>query len=126
MLRLFKNFSKKDWTMISASLLFIVGQVWLDLRLPDYMSDITILIKTPGSEMADILLAGGKMMLCAFGSLAFAMIVGYFAAQVSARLSEHLREKVYDKVQSFSMEEINNFSTSSFITCKPIAIIIWI
>ncbi|MEG1633904.1 MAG: ABC transporter ATP-binding protein [Oscillospiraceae bacterium] len=116
MLRLFKNFTKREWGMIAISVAFILGQVWLDLRLPDYMSDITLLVQTPGSAMADILAAGGKMLLCALGSLASALVVGFFAARVAARLSRRLRERVYDRVQSFSMEELSGFSTASLIT----------
>lgn len=116
MLRLFKHLHRSEWILIGVSVLFIVFQVQLDLRLPDYMSDITALVQTENSEMADILSAGAKMLLCALGSLVSAVFVGFFAAQVSARFSMHLRDGVYNKVISFSDEEINRFSTASLIT----------
>ncbi len=116
MLKIFKYLRKKDWGLIFISLLFIVTQVWLDLKMPDYMSEITQLVQTEGSEMEEILSAGGKMLLCAFGSLIAAVIVGFMAAKIAAGLSMRLREKVYDKTMSFSMEEINGFSTASLIT----------
>lgn len=102
--------------MVCASLIFIVAQVWLDLKMPDYMSTITTLVQTPGSEMSDILLNGGYMLLCAVGSMAAAMITGYFAAKVAAGLSKTVREKVFKKVMRFNSEEIGRFSTASLIT----------
>lgn len=116
MLRLFRYMQKKEWIFIGVSILFIVLQVQLDLKLPDYMANITALVQTEESQMADILNAGGKMLLCAMGSLVSAVIVGFFAAQISARFSMSLREKVYNKVMSYSDEEINRFSTASLIT----------
>ncbi|WP_455504905.1 ABC transporter ATP-binding protein, partial [Clostridium sp.] len=91
-------------------------QVWLDLKLPDYMSEITQLVQTPGSEMSEILTSGGWMLLCALGSLVASIIVAALAAKIAANLSARLRFKMFDKVQSFSMEEINNYSTASLIT----------
>lgn len=116
MLKLFKNLRKKDWLYAGISFLFVVCQVWLDLKLPDYMSEITKLVQTQGSEMSDILSAGGYMLLCALGSLVSAFIVGFFVSQIAAGLSMRLREKVYDKVMSFTMEEIGGFSIASLIT----------
>lgn len=116
MFKLLKNLQKKDWIFALISVILIVAQVWLDLKLPDYMSEITKLVQTPGSKMHDVLNAGLYMMLCAFGSLISAFIVGFFAAKIAAGLSKRLREKVYTKTMSFSMEEINGFSTSSLIT----------
>lgn len=116
MIKIFKYLERKDWAFMLFSLVFIVFQVWLDLKLPDYMSEITQLVQTEGSEMNDILSAGGSMLLCAFGSLAATFIVGYFVAKIAAGLSMRLREMVYNKTISFSMEEINSFSTASLIT----------
>lgn len=116
MFKLFKNFTKREWTLIFAAIVFIVVQVWLDLTLPDYMSQITTLVQTPGSEMIEILQAGGKMLLCALGSLASSVIVAVMTAKVAANFAANLREKLYDKVQSFSLEEIGRFSTASLIT----------
>lgn len=116
MIQILKNLKKKDWCYACAGLIFIIIQVWLDLKLPDYMSSITQMVQTPNSKMADILAAGGFMVLCALGSLAASFIVGFFASKIAAGLSMRLREKIYDKTMSFSMEEINTFSTSSLIT----------
>lgn len=116
MLKLFRNLRKKDWLFVGISLIFIVCQVWLDLKLPDYMSEITKLVQTEGSAMNDILYAGGMMLLCALGSLASAVVTGYFVSKIAAGLSMRLRDKVYGKVMSFTMEEISGFSTASLIT----------
>jgi ATP-binding cassette, subfamily B, multidrug efflux pump len=116
MLKLLKNLEPKEWFLFGISLMFIIAQVWLDLELPDYMSDITRLIQTPGSEMNEILVAGAWMLLCALGSLATSIVVAGIASRIAADLSARLRSKLFDKVQSFSMEEISNFSTASLIT----------
>ncbi|MFR0880502.1 MAG: ABC transporter ATP-binding protein [Oscillospiraceae bacterium] len=116
MLKMFRYFRKKEWLMVFGSLVFVVGQVWLDLRLPDYMSDITTFVMTEGSTMSDVLIAGAKMLFCALGSVAFSCIVGFFAAQIAAGLSKRLRSEMFSKVSAFSMEEINGFSTASLIT----------
>lgn len=116
MLKIFKNFKKKEWILLIISILFVISQVWLDLKLPDYMSDITRLIQTPGSKMSEILVSGGWMLLCALGSLVASIIVAGLAAKIAANFSARLRFKLFNKVQAFSMEEINNFSTASLIT----------
>ena len=116
MIKLFRYLRKKDWLFVCISLCFIVCQVWLDLRLPDYMSEITRLIQTPDSALSDVVAAGMKMLACALLSMAATFIVGYFVAVVAAGLSKRLREAVYDKVISFSMEEMGKFSTASLIT----------
>lgn len=116
MLKLLRNLQKKEWGMVGAALAFIVAQVFLDLKMPDYMSQITTLVQTAGSSMADIWAAGGMMLLCALGSLAASVIVGYFAARVATGLAARLRQKTFDKVLDFSMEETSRFSTSSLIT----------
>ncbi|MEK3683651.1 ABC transporter ATP-binding protein [Paenibacillus sp. FSL R10-2736] len=116
MLKLLKNLEPKEWFLFGISLMFIIAQVWLDLELPGYMSDITRLIQTPGSEMSEIITAGAWMLLCALGSLATSIVVAGIAARIAADLSARLRANLFDKVQSFSMEEISNFSTASLIT----------
>lgn len=116
MTKLFKYISKREYAMILCSLIFVVVQVWLDLKMPDYMSVVTTLVETPGSAMRDILLNGGYMLLCAVGSMAAAIITGYFAAKVAATLSLKLRERVFKKVMEFGSEEIGRFSTASLIT----------
>lgn len=116
MFRLLKRLKAAEWLQALVSLVFIVTQVWLDLKLPDYMSEITMLTQTPGSAMSDIWLAGGKMLLCALGSVFSAVIVGFFASRIAASFSQRLRSQLFSKVDSFSMEEINRFSTDSLIT----------
>ncbi|WP_020432538.1 ABC transporter ATP-binding protein, partial [Paenibacillus riograndensis] len=116
MVKILKYLNPKEWALFGVSFLFIVAQVWLDLELPDYMSEITRLVQTPGSEMSDIIATGGWMLLCALGSLATSIVVAGIAARIAANFSSRLRSKLFDKVQSFSMEEINNFSTASLIT----------
>lgn len=116
MLKIFKYLKKKELIMVAASILFIVGQVWLDLKLPDYMSEITKLVTTEGSHISDVLTEGAKMLLCALGSVAMSVIVGFFAAKIAAGFSKRLRSMLFKKVSDFSMEEINGFSTSSLIT----------
>jgi len=116
MLKILRRLNGKEWAQAGLSLLFIVAQVWLDLKLPDYMSDITRLTQTEGSAMADIWTAGGYMLLCALGSLAASVIVGFFAARIAASFSRRLRSGLYAKVDAFSMHEISRFSTASLIT----------
>lgn len=116
MFKLFKNFNKKDYGLILTCLILIVFQVWLDLKLPDYMSEITKLVQTEGSDISEIIFQGVYMMLCAGGSLISAIIVGYLASLISATFSMNVRKKVFEKVESFSMEEIKAFKTSSLIT----------
>ena len=116
MLKIFKYLKSKEWLFVFFSVIFILVQVWLDLKLPDYMSEITTLVQLEGSTMEDILTSGGHMMLCAFGSLISYAIVAFFASKVAAAFSMRIRSKVFNKVESFSMDEINNFSTASLIT----------
>jgi ATP-binding cassette, subfamily B, multidrug efflux pump len=116
MLKIFKYLQKKEWLLIICSLVFIVTQVWLDLKLPDYMYEITMLVQTEGSKMSDVLVQGIYMLICAIGSMAAAMFTVYFAAKVAAGFSLRLRGMVFEKTMSFSMEEINSFSTASLIT----------
>ena len=116
MIKILKHLQKKDWLYVLCGFIFILAQVWLDLKLPDYMSEITLLVQTEGSTMNEILKSGGYMMLCAFGSLVSCIIVGYFAAKVASNLSFKLRSILYNKIEGFSMAEINKFSTSSLIT----------
>ena len=111
-----KNFNKKDWALILVSVVLIFGQVWLELKMPDYMSQITVLVQTEGSKMSEIIKNGAYMILCALGSLLSAVVVGYLIARLSANFSKDLREKLFSKVESLSMHEIKGFSTSSLIT----------
>lgn len=116
MLKLLKNFTKKDWLIVVISLLLIIFQVWLDLKLPDYMSEITKLVQTEGSQMSDVLKQGGYMLACAFGSLIAAIVVGYLTSLLSASFTLHVRKKLFENVENFGMQEIKKFSTSSLIT----------
>ena len=116
MLKLIKNFEKREWLFVLVSVFFIVGQVWLDLKMPDFMSKVTILVQTEGSKMSDILINGGYMLLCAFGSLVLAILVGYIVANLSASFSLKIRKKLFNKVEELSLSEIKMFSTSSLIT----------
>ena len=116
MTKLLKEFNKKDYFLVFICALLIVFQVWLDLKLPDYMSEITKLVQTEGSKMKDILSQGGYMLLCAGGSLISAFIVGYLTSYISATFSQKTRKTLFEKVQSFSMEQIKAFKTSSLIT----------
>ena len=116
MFKLFKNFTKKDYFLILSCIVLIVAQVWLDLKLPDYMSAITRLVQTENSTMGEILKQGSYMLLCAFGSLTSAIIVGYLASKLSANFSLNLRSKIFKKVSLFSLEEMKKFQTSSLIT----------
>ena len=116
MFKLIKNFKKKDWLIVLVSILLIVTQVWLELKMPDYMSKVTVLVQTEGSKMSEILKNGGFMLLCAFGSLVGAVIVGYLIALLAAGFSKDLRLKLFRKVESLSMSEIKEFSPNSLIT----------
>jgi ABC transporter, permease/ATP-binding protein len=116
MIKLLKNLPKGNWLMMLFAIGFVVLQVWLDLTIPDYMADITALVQTDGSKMADIMAAGGKMLLCAFGSLAATVVVAIISSRIASDFSAVLRAKLFNKVQGFSMEEIGRFSTASLIT----------
>ncbi len=116
MLKLFKNFGKKEWLYVAISVLLIIAQVWLELKMPDYMSAITKLVKTEGSAISEILKNGGFMLLCALGSLCSAIFVGYFIANLASSFSTKLRKRIFSKVEELSTNEIKAFSTSSLIT----------
>ena len=116
MLKLFKNLRKEEWALALLSVFFIVVQVWLELTMPEYMAEITMLVQTEGSTMGKILSAGGKMLFCAFGSLASSVVTALSAAKIATTFGGILRGKLFRKVQSFSMEEIGHFSTASLIT----------
>lgn len=116
MLKLFKNFGKKEWLYVTISVLLIIVQVWLELKMPDYMSAITKLVKTEDSAISEILKNGGFMLLCALGSLCSAIFVGYFIANLASSFSTKLRKRIFSKVEELSTNEIKAFSTSSLIT----------
>ena len=114
--KLLKNLTKRELMMVICAVAFIVVQVWLELKMPDYMNEITRLVETEGSKMSAILKNGGLMLLCALFSMFASVITGFFAARVASGLSMGLREKVFKKVMTFNNKEIGQFSTSSLIT----------
>ncbi len=116
MFELLKKFNKKDVFLILVCIAFIVFQVWLDLKLPDYMSEITTLLQADGTGVKDILIQGAYMLLCALGSLTAAIVTGYLASFISATFSKKIRKNLFEKVESFGMEEMRGFNSSSLIT----------
>lgn len=116
MLKMLKNFTKKEVVLLVMTIALIVVQVWLELKMPDYMSEITKLVETEGSQMSDVLDNGKYMLLCALGSLISSVIVGYLVATIAANLSKNIRKKLFDKVQDMAVNEVKKFSTSSLIT----------
>ena len=116
MLKLLKNINKKEWLYAIFCVILIIGQVWLELKIPDYMSEITVLVQTEGSKMNDIILNGGYMLLCALGSLIFAVGAGYFAAYIASEFSKNTRKQIFEKVQNLDTDETKTFQTSSLIT----------
>ena len=116
MTKILKNLQKKEIAFIVISILCIVLQVWLDLKIPEYMSNITKLLQVSSTSINDILKEGLWMFVCSLGSLILAIFVGYFAAYVGTSFEKNLRRRMFEKVESFSMEEIQKFSTSSLIT----------
>ena len=116
MLKLFTYLRLKEWLFLLISLGLIVVQVWFDLRIPDYMAEITIYVQTEGNEMSDIVASGGKMIFCAFGSLIAAFLVSIMTSRIASNFSASIRKALFYRVQQFSLKEINSFSTASLIT----------
>lgn len=123
MAKLLKQLKVKEWTYALAALIFIIAQVWMDLKMPDYMNLITQIAQGGVNaetglsyELSDIWVNGGYMLLCAFGSMACSIITSFFVVQIAANFSARLRELLYRKVQGFSMAENNRFNTASLIT----------
>lgn len=116
MIKILRFMKKKDAFYAVLCVLLVAGQIWFDLTMPDYMSDITKLVVTPGSEMSSIWAAGAKMLGCAFGSMALTVVVGYLAARLASNFSYTIREKVFYRVTDFGAQEIGRFSTASLIT----------
>ena len=116
MKHILKHFPKKSWWYVLLNVVCILTQVWLELKMPEYMAQITALTQTQGSQMSDILIAGSKMMLCALLALALAIVIHFICAKIAADYSFTMRAKLYDKVESFSLEQMNRFSPASLIT----------
>lgn len=111
-----KRLTWKEWLMIFISIGFIILQVWLELKIPDYMSEITRLVKTAGSDIKDIWINGGYMLACALATAVLSVFIGFFVSKISSKLAKKLRSEIFDKVQSFSKREMKSFSTASLIT----------
>lgn len=116
MKEILKHFDKKSWLYVALNALVIAFQVFLELKMPDYMAEITTLVQTEGSALGSILTAGAKMLTCALGSLVMAVLLHVIAAKVASDYSFRVRTKLYDKVSSFSLEQMNRFSSASLIT----------
>ena len=116
MVKLLKYLEKKDWLIMLLIVILVISQVWLELKLPDYMSEITRLVQTEGSQMVEILKNGGYMLLCAFGSLTAAIITGYIVSKLASKFSMTIRKKLFSKVEDLAIQEVKGFSTSSLIT----------
>lgn len=115
MIKLLKKMRRREKLMALLCIILVLGQVYFDLAMPDYMSDLTVMIQTPGSQQSEIWSVGGKMLGCALASMALAVIAGYFAAQTAAGFSYCVREEIFDKVSSFGKQEMNGFSVPSLI-----------
>lgn len=116
MIKLLKNLGKREWFLVITCFILIIGQVWLELKMPDYMSKITVLVQTEGSQMTEILKNGSFMLACALGSLIASIVVGYLVSDLSAILSKRTRKQLFEKVENLAMQEVKQFSTSSLIT----------
>ena len=116
MIKLLKYLGKKQWIFVLICFILIFGQVWLELKMPDYMSEITVLVQTEGSQMKDIVKNGAYMLACSIASLIDSVIAGYIIANISATFSKRIRKTLFDKVENLAMNEVKNFSTSSLIT----------
>ena len=116
MIKILKNLNKKQKVLIVFSIILICLQVWLELKMPDYMATITTLVETEGSKMADIIRNGSMMLLCALGSLTTSILTGYLLAYVTCNFSLNVRKKIFKKVEELSTHDIKEFSTSSLIT----------
>ncbi len=116
MLKLLKRLKPIEWVLVFVGIVFIVAQVYLDLKMPEYMNTITQIAQGGKGEMSDIWINGLYMLLCALGSMVCSIITSLFFVRIAADFSARLRESLYTQVQSFSMAEINKFSTPSLIT----------
>ena len=116
MIKLLKKLRKRDWILIIFVFILTMIQVWLELKMPDFMSEITKLVQTEESKMADILKNGGYMTACAFGSLLVAVIIGFCTSRLSSNFSMEIRKSIFDKVEDLAMQEVKKFSVSSLIT----------
>lgn len=116
MIKLLKYMKKRERMMVLVCILFIVGQIYFDLTMPDYMSDLTVLIKTDGSEMSDILTVGAKMLGCTLASAALAIACGFLTSKIASGYSYAVREKLFTHVMTLGKSETSKFSIPSLIT----------
>lgn len=116
MFRLFRNLKGRDYAFMLLTLVVICTQVWLELKMPDYMSEITVLVQSASGITNEILYNGGFMLLCAFGAFLTNAISGYFISMIAADFSMNTRKELFDKVERLSLHDIKTFSTSSLIT----------
>lgn len=115
MLKLLRTMRRREWLMAVVCSLLILGQIYFDLSLPDYMSNLTVLIKTPGSTLSDVLHTGAEMLGCALGSAVLCIICGYLTARVAAGFSYSIRERIFRKIADFGQQEMMAFSVPSLI-----------
>ena len=115
MIKLLKRMRGREWGMAALCTLLVLGQIYFDLRLPEYMSDLTVLIETPGSTVAQVWQTGAQMLVCTLASAALSILCGYLAAQVAAGFSYAVRQDVFDRVTDFGQQEMLRFSVPSLI-----------
>lgn len=115
MIKLLKKIKGKEWILAAICFGLILGQIYFDLTMPEYMSQLTILIQTPGSDASEIWNVGMQMLGCALASLALTIICGYFVAQIAAGFSKTLRDELFEKISDFGKEEMEQFSVPSLI-----------
>ena len=115
MIKLLKQMRKQEWLMAGLCALLVLGQIYFDLRLPDYMSDLTVLIKTPGSTVSDIWKTGAEMLGCTLASALLAITCGYLSSQIAAGFSYTVRERVFNQVADFGQRQMQQFSVPSLI-----------
>ena len=116
MFKLIRKLEPRDYVLLFCSAILIFLQVWLELKMPDYMAQITKLVQTENSDMNEILSNGGMMLLCAAGSLVMAILVSYVISTVAARFSLIIRKLLFNKVEELDYYQATQFSTSSLIT----------
>ena len=116
MIKLLKKMGKREVLMAVLCALLVLGQVYFDLTLPDYMTDLTMMLNTAGSETSDILNVGLKMLGCTLASAALAIVCGYLSAKTASGFSYTIREKLFNHVMDMGSEEMQDFSIPSLIT----------
>ncbi|EHJ52372.1 ABC transporter ATP-binding protein [Streptococcus macacae] len=116
MFKIFKRLNAKEWGMILLSTVFICLAVWMDLKTPEYMSNITTLLQTKGTKVSDIMDPGSKMLFFSFGSFFMAILVGFLASRTAASFTTRLRSSIFNQVMDYSEAEIKKFSIPSLLT----------